>query len=379
MNRQDVKNLALQELDKHKCLVLELATGFGKTSIAIALMNKICDKVWKHENDSTTILIIVAKVVHKQTWLDEIEKWGGLKTDNVVIECYESLHKYKNAVFDAVVLDEAQHLSENRREILETIRVQENLICLSATIKKELKDYLKFKYNAYFITCSIKNAIDNNVLPEPTIYLLALNLDDNSYSYKSKLFSKESIVTQKGYYDNITTVTEYYKSKFFTTNNERFKILWLSTAGKRLKWLAKQKENLVKVILRYIGHTRSLTFCSSVAQAEVLGKYNITSKNKESYDNLEKFNKGIIHHITACSILNEGVNLNNCKVCLFCSLSSSDIVIKQRFGRSLRHKSPIIIIPYFRHTREEEIAYKMIEEYDKTSIVHINNYKQIKL
>lgn len=122
-----------------------------------------------------------------------------------------------------------------------------------------------------------------------------------------------------------------------------------------------------------------MTFCSSVAQAEVLGKYNITSKNKESYDNLEKFNKGIIHHITACSILNEGVNLNNCKVCLFCSLSSSDIVIKQRFGRSLRHKSPIIIIPYFRHTREEEIAYKMIEEYDKTSIVHINNYKQIKL
>lgn len=379
MNRQDVKNLALQELDKHRCLVLELATGFGKTSIAIALMNKICDKVWKHENDSTTILIIVAKVVHKQTWLNEIEKWGGLKTDNVVIECYESLHKYKNAVFDAVVLDEAQHLSENRRAILETIRVQENLICLSATIKKELKDYLKFKYNAYFITCSIKNAIDNNVLPEPTIYLLALNLDDNSYSYKSKLFSKESIVTQKGYYDNITTVTEYYKSKFFTTNNERFKTLWLSTAGKRLKWLAKQKENLVKVILRYIGHTRSLTFCSSVAQAEVLGKYNITSKNKESYDNLEKFNKGIIHHITACSILNEGVNLNNCKVCLFCSLSSSDIVIKQRFGRSLRHKSPIIIIPYFRHTREEEIAYKMIEEYDKTSIVHINNYKQIKL
>lgn len=379
MTRQEVKNLALKEIDRHKCLVLELATGFGKTSIAIALMNHICDRVWKYDNEPTTILIVVAKIVHKQTWLDEIKKWGGLKTEHVVIECYESLHKYKNKVFDVVLLDEAQHLSENRRDTLETIRVQESLVCLSATIKRELKDYLKSKYLAHFITCSIKNAIDNNILPEPTIYLLSLHLDDSLYSYKSKMFGKESIVTQKGYYDNISTVIEYYKNRFFNTNNERFKILWLSTAGKRLKWLAEQKEVLIKVILRHIGNTRSLTFCSSVAQAELLGKYNITSKNKESYDNLEKFNKGIINHITACSILNEGVNLYDCKIGLFCSLSSSDIVIKQRIGRVLRHKYPILIIPYFKHTREEEIVNKMVEEYDKDSIININNYKQIKL
>ena len=51
------------------------------------------------------------------------------------------------------------------------------------------------------------------------------------------------------------------------------------------------------------------------------------------------------------------------------------IVVK----RILRHKSPIIIIPYFRGTREEELVQKMIEEYSKESIITINNINEIAL
>lgn len=51
------------------------------------------------------------------------------------------------------------------------------------------------------------------------------------------------------------------------------------------------------------------------------------------------------------------------------------IVVK----RILRHKSPIIIIPYFKDTREEELVEKMIEEYDKDSIIIVNSINDIKL
>lgn len=51
------------------------------------------------------------------------------------------------------------------------------------------------------------------------------------------------------------------------------------------------------------------------------------------------------------------------------------IVVK----RILRHKSPIIIIPYFKDTREEELVQKMVEEYSEESIVTINNINEIKL
>ena len=60
-------------------------------------------------------------------------------------------------------------------------------------------------------------------------------------------------------------------------------------------------------------------------------------------------------------------------------MNSSEIVVKQRVGRILRHKSPIIIIPYFKDTREEELVQKMIEEYSEESIVTINNINEITL
>lgn len=73
------------------------------------------------------------------------------------------------------------------------------------------------------------------------------------------------------------------------------------------------------------------------------------------------------------------VNLTNCRIGIFCNLNSSEIVVKQRVGRILRHKSPIIILPYFKNTREEELVEKMIEEYSKDSIKIISNINEIKL
>ena len=84
-------------------------------------------------------------------------------------------------------------------------------------------------------------------------------------------------------------------------------------------------------------------------------------------------------YITACNILNEGVNLTNCRIGIFCNLNSSEIVVKQRVGRILRHKSPIIIIPYFKDTREEELVEKMIEEYNPELIHVVENVNDIKI
>ncbi len=379
MTREEVNNLALSKIDEVKYLILELITGMGKTRVAINLINHICDRVFDTYQSPTSILILVAKTVHKQTWKEEIDKWGGIKSDNIIIECYESLKNYENTYFDVVVADEAQHLSEARLEILDSIHISEAFIGLSATIKKDMKDYFIHKYKSEFIKCGLREAVEDEVLPEPTVCLIPLSLDTVKCTYKTKKFNKDILTTQKGYYDNISSLIEWYKGKYFTTRNERIKNLWLSTAGKRLKWCAEQKEAIILDLLNKFKDYKTLTFCSSIEQSERLGKYNITSKNKDSIKNLEMFNSNKIKHITACNILNEGVNLTNCKIGIFCNLNSSEIIVKQRVGRILRHKSPIIIIPYFKATREEELVEKMIEEYNKESIKIINDYKKIKL
>lgn len=379
MTREEVNNLALSYIDKSKCLILELITGYGKTKVAIDLVNHICDRVFNAYEQPTSVLILVAKTVHKQTWANEIEKWGGLKTDYVTIECYESLRKYKNNTFDVVIMDEVQHLSEARRDILETIKIEEALIGLSATINNDLRNYFRWNYSARFIKCDLKEAVVDEILPEPTVYLIPLALDNIRYSYKAKRFKKDIITTQRGYYNIMSSLIEWYKVKYLNSREGRIKNLWLSSAGKRLKWLSEQKEPIVLSLLDKFKNYKTLTFCSSIEQSERLGKYNITSKNKDSIKNLDMFNNNKVKHITACNILNEGVNLTNCRIGIFCNLNSSEIVVKQRVGRILRHKSPIIILPYFKDTREEELVEKMLEEYSKDSIKIISNINEIKL
>ena len=342
-------------------------------------MNHICDRVFKNDNSPTSILILVAKIVHKLTWKEEIEKWGGIKSDYITIECYESLKNYENSRFDVVVADEMQHLSEARLEVLYTIYINEAFIGLSATIKRDMRDYFINNYNAEVIKCGLREAVEDEVLPEPTVYLIPLTLDEKNYCFKIKKFGRDIITTQIGFYDSVSSLIDWYKNKYFNSRNERIKNLWLSTAGKRLKWCAEQKESLVLSLLDKFRNYKTLTFCSSIEQSERLGKYNITSKNKSSIKNLEMFNANKIKHITAVNILNEGVNLTNCRIGIFCNLNSSEIIVKQRVGRILRHKSPVIIILYFVNTREEELVEKMIEEYDKDSIMIIDSISDIKL
>jgi superfamily II DNA or RNA helicase len=77
------------------------------------------------------------------------------------------------------------------------------------------------------------------------------------------------------------------------------------------------------------------------------------------------------------NILNENANLVDCKYAVFCNLSSSERIYLQRIGRSLRHKSPVIILPYFQGTREQEVVEKMTEGFNKDYIKTIHSIQEI--
>jgi hypothetical protein len=54
-------------------------------------------------------------------------------------------------------------------------------------------------------------------------------------------------------------------------------------------------------------------------------------------------------------------------------------MIFQRLGRILRHKEPVIIIPYYKNTREEEIVSKMLENYNPELVKKITNLNDLKI
>lgn len=71
------------------------------------------------------------------------------------------------------------------------------------------------------------------------------------------------------------------------------------------------------------------------------------------------------------------VNLVNCRVGVYATLNSSDRMIAQKLGRLLRHPDPILIIPYFKDTRDEEIVSKMVEDYNPELVTVVTNLNQL--
>lgn len=390
MNRQQTNEQILTLTKSYSNILIELPTGFGKSKIAIDIAKEV---------NPTNILIVVPRNVLKGNWQQECKKWG-LSIDNITFVTYVSFPKKIGGKWDLVIFDEAHHLSERCRDHITEGNITINRsILLSATVSKTLRVELNYCFsNLYTYKVSMRKAIESDILPDPTVYLIPLELDNKSYCFetikgnkKAKLVvydtyqnrwkykgvkDKKVIIqcTQKQYYDEMSSLIAWYKTKMYV---EAFKNLYLQECGKRIKWLSNQKTRIVFDILNLLKNKRTLTFCNSIEQTELLGKYCINSKNKQSQSHLLDFNDGIVKHITACNILDEGMNLVDCQIGVYATLNNSERMIKQKMGRLLRHKEPILIIPYFKNTRDEEIVHKMTEDYNPENIKVVNDLKDI--
>lgn len=378
---------------KSQSILLQLPTSFGKSKIGIDLALR---------DNPNGILIVVPRLVLINNWKEEFIKWG-LKSwlDKVSFSTYVGLNKHVEEDWDCVIFDEVQHMSERCREFVSTMTIYHSIM-LSATVTKDMKWELSQLFPDFqCYTVKMKEAIDNEILPDPKVFLIPLELDNTHTGYtmiehpkattiktclykdrwsylRNKSLQVHIKCTEYQYVRELDNKIEFWKKQYMRTRNEGVKTKWLFLAGQRLKFLSQIKNPIILSLLDQLKSERVLTFCSSVEQTEVLGENCINSKNKDSSLILERFNSKKLNHITACNMLNEGMNLVDCRIGLYANLNSSDIIIKQRLGRILRHKNPIIIIPYFIDTREQELVEKMLEDYNPDLVVK-TNLKEITL
>jgi len=390
MEREEVRKEILGI--KSKAILAELPTSFGKSKIGIDLALR---------DNPMNILIVVPRLVLIENWKQEFSKWGlRYFLNKVTFSTYVGLNKHTEEHWDCIIFDEVQHLSARCIDFVSTMEI-EHAIMLSATVTKNMKWELKSLFpdlNIY--TVKMKEAIDNDILPDPRVFLVPLSLDNTKAVHTIVEHPKAKIIkeclykdrwqylrdknvqvhikcTELQYVNELGSKIDFWKKRYMATRNEGVKTKWLFLAGQRLKFLSQIKNPILIPLLERLKSQRVLTFCSSIEQTEILGKNCINSKNKEASIILEKFNDKKIDHITACNMLNEGMNLVDCRIGLYANLNSSEIIIKQRLGRILRHKDPVIIIPYFQGTREEELVEKMLEDYNPELVTttDINNIK----
>lgn len=350
-------------------ILAQLPTSMGKTKIALEWLKK-------YHKENTPILIAVPTNVLKQNWIMEIGKWNceHLLKD-ITFTTYVSLPKYvAKQSWTEMVLDEVHHLSDRCIDAIQSSNNTFNRVLgLSATVSITKEYELKATFdNLSIYSVSLRDAIDNKILPDPKVLLIPLELDNINKSctiynrYKKTSYAASSLQ----FYNDMSGLIDWYKKKHMDNR-------MLRASLDRLIWLSEQKEVYTKEILSVLKNYRTLTFCSSITQTKNLGKYCVNSKNKQVNEYIELFNDKKIKHITACQMLNEGISLSDCRIGIFNMLNSSILMQIQKNGRILRHKSPILIIPYFINTVEEKNVRNMLENYNK-NLIKVINIKQLK-
>lgn len=395
MTREDIQKEILSL--KGSNWLLELATGTGKSKMAIEKIKSI-----HNGKAGFNLLIVVPRNVHKQNWADELVKWWPNHNLIISYTTYVSFPKCKGE-WDFVIFDECHHLSERCREALCDFNISHSIL-LSATVSKTLKDELREVFDGLVsYKKDLRDVIDEEILPDPKVYLWPLELNNEfptesiiknlkakgtmiesswatRWEYiKQKNFPVRIYCNEKQYYSDLCIQIEYWRKRYMRSRSDIAKNKWLRLCADRLKWLSDKKVKYLHKLLPYLIKYRTLTFCNSIEQTELLGEYCINSKNTDSIQHLEDFNSGKIDHITACNMLNEGMNLVNCQVGIYANLNSSEAIIKQRMGRLLRHPNPVIIVPYYKNTREEELVQTMLEDYNPALVETVSEINEIKI
>lgn len=396
--------------DKHRVL-LKWATGCGKSKMAIDLVNHAVSTI---DKKLVKVLFVVAERAHIKNWQEEFDKWNlNIKKVSTDVCCYASLKNYKDYHYDIVVLDEAHHCFSEKRiaaleELKENLYPNAYIYLLSATLSFN-NQYRAEEIFGKFATSTVtlKKAIQKDILADPKIYIVALELDDSkvnqeilvnkadsnspkvSWEDRMKYLTKKKpcIIqcTEKQKYIYYTNTMEYWKQRYERSKNQFQRNLWVNTGSKRKRFLGELKTGAVEQLLNIIpSNMKTVCFCTTISQAESFSANKTLSSKKSSKWNqaiIEDFNRGLIKKIYAIGMITEGMNLNGIKVGIITQLDGTERLFIQKQGRVMRSEDPVSFIFYYKNTQDENYLKKALENVDTKYIqyVNINQLKTIKL
>lgn len=393
MTRDDILKEVLSKCKTEDNIILEWATGVGKTKASLKIAKK-----WKCEN----VLILVAETAHIANWESEIRKWKFTVKGTLSIACYASLHKFAGTEWDCIILDESHHSDTDiRTDLLSQIKTK-HIVALSATLSLSTKMNLEYVFGKCCLhVVTIRQAIEWGILPKPTVHIYGLYLDNRNYTeeitYKRGREAKARVVEckylnrwiymrdKRNYPDLILKIRctpqqknaylseqiEYYKKKYISSRIEAIRNKWMQLASERKKFLGEQKTEKVRLLISHLEDKRYICFCASIEQSFALdGEHSINSLRTDNADIIRKFNDKEIDRLFAVGMAREGLNLTDIDAAVIAQLDGNDLAFIQKTGRALRAKEPDIHILYFKDTRDEEYLEKALTTVDKQFVIY---------
>lgn len=390
MTREEVIKNAKSLIDSNQNIALQMPTNMGKSRIAIELV--------KHCFTNPKLLLVVNEVPHKKNWMDEFKKWGSFK--NITVICYASLKNYTNTKWDAIIWDEAHHLGTPLRiSYFETVTAKHHIF-LSATLSKDFLSLIKdILGNLITYKVTLDEAIKSNIIPQPQIYLVKLNLNltnrdegvieewgskykrvtytvnyPDRWKYKRNKSTYPDVkliikCTEFEKYNYLCEQVEYWKKRYMVERYDFIKNKWLQYGSQRKRYLGELKTPYAHMLINKLKDKRFICFCTSILQAEALGsKTCIHSKMNNPLSVIDKFNRHKINSLFACQMITEGQNLKDIEAGIIIQLDGQELKYIQKTGRVLRAEHPVQFVLYYDNTRDSEYLKKVLEITDKNYV-----------
>lgn len=380
MIREEIEIKGLEVLLKHKRVLLELPTGFGKTKIGLSLC-------------SGKTLILVPQVNLIKTWQDEIIKWG-YELEYYDIICYQSLDKIEGE-YNSIILDESHSITQARLDKILTIIENKYLyvICLSGSVNDEKRDLLKSiginKSNT--IKVNTEDAVDEGIIAEFNITVIQCVLDDvisYDYDFGTKKVSKINKTTDKSLYIWLTKQYEYWKIRMFNCDKKDLPFIqsrYNYFMQKRTAFIynnSTKTEYADKIISKLIlENQRHIVFGGSIEQIENMRfscdstTYHSKLTKKQREKTLDDFNNKVFNDLYSVRAINMGVNLVDVDSAVIIQIDSQEHNIIQRLGRILRlggKQIKELYVMIIRDTQDEKWCDKALSNYNKERIKYID-------
>jgi superfamily II DNA or RNA helicase len=331
MNRDKVQEEALKRTVGINRCGLGLATGVGKTLVALNHLESNYSPMLEilvvaPYSPMLEILVVAPKLSIFDSWRAEARKFDK---ENLLARAtfttYLSLNKQNPKDFDIVYLDECHSLLDSHREFLNEYNGK--ILGLTGTppkYHKSEKGKLVDQFCPIVYEFVTDSAVDNNILNDYQIIVHELELSTkNNYlvEMKNKSF-KTSEQKNYGYWCNR-----------IDTGAGSMHILRIM----RMKAMKEypSKEQYAKLLFNSIND-KCIMFANTQEQADRLCEHSYHSKNPDSEDNLELFKEGTINKLSSVMQLNEGVNIPNLRQGIIMHAYGNERKSAQRIGRLLR-------------------------------------------
>lgn len=373
----------------NKVVLLQLATGIGKTKIAADVIAEV-GGLW---------LVVYYQSTHRKNLIDDFVKWHGEAIlNNLVFTTYASLHKQADNTFDGVIMDEAHHITERNQPFIASLKVGYR-IYLSAKVPSEKMLLIKAcdTRTLHVIPVTLKQAITWGILPDTEYLLLPVyprsGAPDYDYEFRCRKdddktrmsFAKFAPLKFKPHnvivpcneaqrcvmYDleiaswNSTVQYLFKKGKHGAAVNVRDRQMLPLGLNRKLFYTSiKMREVFTKEMIALLKKFRCVIFGDRIPDMDALPFEAIHSERKDNDKVVSRFNDGKINALAAVNMLNESMNLTDIECGVILSLTKkTDVANIQRQGRLVRGKDPFVIVPYVANTKDEDFVRDYFSQY----------------